>query len=177
MIREAYLDIAIARLEDLLDDLRRVRNGWRPTVTDFPSAPRAEGWWRSSLRVPILRAERVSGHPRLGNTYGLMTTPIALRFEERGLMRTESRWYRLGAPFVPTDRAIADAPRLENWSVYPIGTERLFSGTSILEGRTEGTPRHGPVALMDADAGWLLTESGDLYRLGTRAAADGTPEP
>lgn len=83
-----------ARDEDLL------ASGWTPTPADLADAPYIDQWEDTTYPhsdKPCLRGF-VTGHPRLGTTYA-WTSPIVARGD--GWVRTEGRFYRLGAP-VPT---------------------------------------------------------------------------
>lgn len=78
-------------------DVDLLASGWTPDARTLGTAPRLEGWietlYPGTLQLAL--AGRVTGHPTLGDRR-ILTSPIIAR--GAGWIRTESRFYVLGAP-------------------------------------------------------------------------------
>jgi hypothetical protein len=90
----------IERLEGLARDLRRLLDDGPSTAADHPDAPVIHDWRVHPINV-ICLIEAVSDHPdplvgKRGRTTA--TSDLWLLDPTRGLARTLSRFYRLGAP-------------------------------------------------------------------------------
>ncbi|KPH81418.1 DUF6634 family protein [Bosea vaviloviae] len=101
-----------------IEDLRRLKDGWRPTEADLLDAVGIERW--EVRGSPGTREQFLWGfainHPRLGNQL-IRTSKVLWISEDCTVARTFSRWYRLGErakpmPIEPaTDEPEADALR------------------------------------------------------------------
>ncbi|WP_114945899.1 DUF6634 family protein [Microvirga calopogonii] len=90
----------IERLESLARDLRRLLDEGPSTAADYPDAPVIHGWRAHPIQVMCLIGA-VSGHPDplVGKPGRITATSDLWVFDPaRGLARTLSRVYRLGAP-------------------------------------------------------------------------------
>lgn len=77
----------VAAIRDVLDE------GW-PTKQELQDAPELHNWAYGTRTVPCLRGEAF-GHPALGDGSFIRTSPLMLQNVGVGVVRTESRWYRL----------------------------------------------------------------------------------
>lgn len=89
------LDIEIARLQALVDDLRRLRRGEHPSPAELRVAPSIDQWVIGERKVPCLLG-LVQGHPDLPQLRLSMTSELEVFNGERGYARTRSRLYALG---------------------------------------------------------------------------------
>ena len=90
------LDSLQERLTKLLHDIRDIRVGAIPRLTDLESSPIIEQWSYGLVPAPCIVGS-VRGHPILGNSPRIQTSQLVLIDPENGWARTWSRYYRLGA--------------------------------------------------------------------------------
>lgn len=80
-----------------IEDLRRLKDGWRPTEADLLDAVGIERW--EVRGSPGTREQFLWGfainHPRLGSR-AIRTSRVLWISEDGTVARTFSRWYRLG---------------------------------------------------------------------------------
>lgn len=86
----------IDRLERLLADLKRIRDGAAPNADDLTSAPIIDHYVLGARPVPCLGGH-VTGHPRLGDQASV-TSEVWVFAPDLGWVRTRSRFYLLGRP-------------------------------------------------------------------------------
>jgi len=104
------------RRADAARDADLLASGWRPTAAQLADAPFIDAWVETVYPGTDLPAVygRVTGHPLLGAGPAL-TSPIIARSPSWAWIRTEGRFYRLGAR-----RAVAPADPVaelvEAWS-------------------------------------------------------------
>lgn len=91
---------AADQYERLAADLRRVLADGYPEPDD--SMPLMDNFTVTTRTVPCLRGTAV-GHPTLVATEPTTTSAIALLSLPAGLVRTQSRWYRLGQRLAQDD--------------------------------------------------------------------------
>lgn len=94
-------------------DLRRLREGWRPTEADLTDAVGLEEWIPgvdAQNGLMILIGESIA-HPILGDR-SITTSPVLWISEDRTIARTLSRWYRLGRCGLPTANEPSSGPQL-----------------------------------------------------------------
>lgn len=96
------IDAEIDRLERLLADLRRIREGVAPDTGDFGTAPVIHDYGIGVRRVPCL-VGHVTGHPNLRGPLSI-TSDLWVFAPELGWARTLSRYYVLGKPVDSRDR-------------------------------------------------------------------------
>jgi hypothetical protein len=90
----------IERLEGLARDLRRLLDEGPSTAADCPDAPTIHGWRAHPIQT-ICLIGAVSGHPdpNVGKPGRITaTSDLWILDPARGVARTLSRFYRLGAP-------------------------------------------------------------------------------
>jgi hypothetical protein len=98
IVNRARVTQEIDRLVQLVDDLRKIRDGGGPAEADLNEAPILDHWTRQLRPVPCLAGE-VSDHPLLpGLGRPIVTSDVWVLAEHQGWARTLSRWYRLGRP-------------------------------------------------------------------------------
>jgi hypothetical protein len=85
----------IARLEALLEDLRRLRRGEHPSPAELATAPSIDQWIVANRKVPSL-VGLVQGHPHLPQLRLSQTSDLEVLNVARGYARTRSRLYALG---------------------------------------------------------------------------------
>ncbi|WP_279483331.1 hypothetical protein [Aureimonas sp. SK2] len=91
------LDREIESTAALLRDLRYLRDHRAPSDTMLADA-RVLSAWSSELRmVPCLRG-RPAGHPVVRDGRDAVTSPLRVVALDAGYVRTESRFWLLGAP-------------------------------------------------------------------------------
>lgn len=86
----------IARLENLLCDLRRLAEGRLPSSDSLAMAPLIDGW-AEAVRTVTCLIGRMHGHPTCRGSLSV-TTDVWVWAPELGWARTMSRFYRLGRP-------------------------------------------------------------------------------
>tara|TARA_E500000318_G_scaffold81496_1_gene76760 strand:+ start:10374 stop:10718 length:345 start_codon:yes stop_codon:yes gene_type:complete len=89
-----YLPLEIERLERLLADLKRIRDGDLPSKAELTEAPLIDEYAVAERTFPVLQGY-VHGHPALGTTW-CRTTELWVIAPDLGWVRTLSRFYRLG---------------------------------------------------------------------------------
>ncbi len=90
------VDDEIELLENLLADLKAIRDAAAPKPEDLAAAPILDGWYEHIRPAPCLRGA-VYGHPKLpGVARNIMTSDVAAFAPDDGWARSRSRWYRLG---------------------------------------------------------------------------------
>lgn len=89
-----YIQLEIKRLERLLNDLKRLRDGDFPTEGELSEAPLIDEYTVVDRTFPVLQGY-VHGHPALGTTW-CRTTELWVIAPDLGWVRTLSRFYRLG---------------------------------------------------------------------------------
>lgn len=100
MMQPENLTRLITKLENLVEDLRAIRDGAGLTAADLEGAPVLEHWTRVSRPVWALHGDVVD-HPRLGTRPDVVTSELYLLDPMGGWARTLSRRYRLGRPARP----------------------------------------------------------------------------
>ncbi len=83
-------------------DLRRLRDGWRPSAKDLVGAVELQDWLpvtHTEVGVPVLLGNAVN-HPILGSR-PIVTSAVLWLSEDRTIARTLSRWYKLGTCALP----------------------------------------------------------------------------
>lgn len=87
-------------VETYLTAFRAVRHGPEPAHSE-PDAPCLTNWTAAIRGREIVLVGSVTRHPILGDTR-VQTSTLIYVSQDRQWARTLSRWYRLGAAFVPT---------------------------------------------------------------------------
>ena len=97
--RAMPVDVAdeLARLEQLVVDLKHIAAGHVPDPRNISMAPIIDKWAVAARPVPSLIGI-VSGHPCIKDRRVSMTAPVVLLSPEMGWARTMSNLYRLGFP-------------------------------------------------------------------------------
>ena len=85
----------LARLEQLLVDLRHIAAGHTPDIKNLNAAPVVDDWTIIPRLRPALTGF-VVGHPRLTDGQLTVTSPLEILAPEFGWARTGSRMVRLG---------------------------------------------------------------------------------
>ncbi len=88
------IEFKIEVLERLLIDLKRIRDGQRPTADELAEAPIIHGYEIEHRLAPALRG-LIFDHPLLGTTIGT-TSDLWFIAPDKRWVRTLSRFYRLG---------------------------------------------------------------------------------
>ena len=91
-------------LRALAADLDRIEAGAAPTPAELAAAPLLFDWGVTVLRFPAL-AGSVIGHPRLGDRPHVRTTAVFAAAGNMAWVRTQNRFYRLGARATGTGEA------------------------------------------------------------------------
>lgn len=89
------LDAEIARVRNILLDLRHLRDHGSPPGDVLAEAPFLDDWCPAARAVPCLVGQP-SGHPHVSSRRRAMTSPLLVLSTELGFARTESRIWRLG---------------------------------------------------------------------------------
>lgn len=84
----------LATLENLVRDLRAVRDGTGPTSAELQYAPLLDGYHLEPY-LSFCLSGQVTGHPSLGDTH-IHTSQLWVINQQQGWARTFSRYYRLG---------------------------------------------------------------------------------
>jgi hypothetical protein len=92
----------LEKLGRLAKDIRDLMNGIPPSAEVLEAAPRMSGWRLAKYEMPALIGE-VNAHPLLPGERSILTSPIAIIGQEFGWVRTHSRYYRLGPPYIAPD--------------------------------------------------------------------------
>lgn len=92
------LDLEIARLAQLLTDLKQLRRGRAPNADVLEMSPVIEGWSFVKRRVPCLTGIFFD-HPTIDEGEVGYTSEVMVIDTDRGFARTRSRYYTLGAKF------------------------------------------------------------------------------
>jgi hypothetical protein len=87
----------IARLDNLLADLRHLAKGHMPTERNIGAAPVIEHWAEATRPEPCL-VGRMVGHPDCVGPLSV-TSGVWVYAPDFGWARTLSRFYRLGRPY------------------------------------------------------------------------------
>nr|WP_246711512.1 DUF6634 family protein [Rhizobium leguminosarum] len=82
----------IKRLRAIADDLEDV--GQATPAESIPDGVLIKNWALAQRTVPCLIGN-ATGHPTIGNTRPMFSSPIYYIDTERRIARTFSRWYRL----------------------------------------------------------------------------------
>ena len=91
------IEVTIEKLRRLASDLARIRSGKGPTRAEIVGAPVLD-WWAVGIRpVPCL-VGAAHGHPLLREQSRIVTSELFAIDTCRGVARTYSRFYKLGAP-------------------------------------------------------------------------------
>lgn len=105
--RLSLTDLA-KRRRDVAQDVDLLASGWTPNSRTLAAAPRLEDWREATYPgtdLPCL-VGRVVGHPTIGDG-PVTTSPIIAQGEGvTQWIRTESRFYVLGAPRPPSVNAL-----------------------------------------------------------------------
>ena len=91
------LDLEIESAANLLRDLRHLREHRMPTDAMLSGAPLLRGWSSALRPVPCLRGRSV-GHPVVLDGRDAVTSPLRVVSIDLGFVRTENRFWLLGAP-------------------------------------------------------------------------------
>lgn len=89
------LDKEIARLEAMLDELRRLRRGEHPSPDELAAAPSIDQWELSTRPAPCI-VGLIRGHPSVPQLKYAVTSDVEVINAARGYARTRSRLYVLG---------------------------------------------------------------------------------
>ncbi|MXQ10451.1 hypothetical protein [Microvirga makkahensis] len=93
---DTLLDIEIARLESLVSDLERLRDGGVPAAEEIAAAPIIDQW-EVAMRSEAALIGLIQGHPRgLSMLRPSVTSGLWIIDPVRGYARTLSRIYALG---------------------------------------------------------------------------------
>ncbi|MCF1504030.1 hypothetical protein L0F51_09670 [Afifella sp. H1R] len=84
----------VARVEALAADLGALHQGRIPAAQDLTGAPMIDRWAFVSISTSALMGH-VTGHPVLG-TREVLTSAVWVAAPDFGVVRTLSRYYRLG---------------------------------------------------------------------------------
>lgn len=95
------IDSEINRLERLLADLRRIRDGMAPNTDDLASAPSIHHYGIGA-RSAMCLVGHVTGHPNVRGSLSV-TSDLWVFAPELGWARTLSRFYALGKPVESRD--------------------------------------------------------------------------
>ena len=98
------LDREIESTAALLRDRRYLRDHRGPSDAMLAGAPVLSGWSSALRPVPCLRG-RPCGHPVVRDGRGAVTSPVRVVSLGDGYVRTESRFWLLGAPKTEVGRA------------------------------------------------------------------------
>lgn len=93
----ARLDREIARLSELLEDLKTLQRDQAPSPAVLKKSPTLEGWKLSTRPVPCLAGVYLD-HPTIPSGYIGVTSELIAIDVGRGFARTRSRFYALGQP-------------------------------------------------------------------------------
>lgn len=91
------LDREIEITAALLRDLRYLRDHRALSDAMMAAAPVLTGWSSALRMVPCLRGQP-AGHPVVGDERDAVTSPLRVVALDAGYVRTESRFWLLGAP-------------------------------------------------------------------------------
>ncbi len=91
------LDREIESTAALLRDLRYLRDHSTPSKAMLAGAPVLTGWSSAVRMIPCLRG-RPAGHPVVRDGRDAVTSPLRVVALDAGYVRTESRFWLLGAP-------------------------------------------------------------------------------
>ncbi len=100
----AAVEVEIARLRYLIADLEKMLRDGPPTADDLAGAPILEEW-DYALRPVLCMDGTVSGHPDIRDGRLAKTSEILVMDHARTVIRTISRWYRLGRENLEYDLA------------------------------------------------------------------------
>lgn len=91
------LDRGIDSTAALLRDLRYLRDHRAPSGAMLAGAPVLTGWSSALRMVPCLRG-RPAGHPVVRDGRDAITSPLRVVALDAGYVRSENRFWLLGAP-------------------------------------------------------------------------------
>lgn len=91
------LDHEIESTAALLRDLQYLRDHRTPSATMLAGAPVLTGWSSALRMVPCLRG-RSAGHPVVRDGRDAVTSPLRVVALDAGYVRSENRFWLLGAP-------------------------------------------------------------------------------
>jgi hypothetical protein len=88
----------IDRLHRLVQDLRRLQDGFVPTDADLAGVPLLEAWSWVLDRGHLCAMGIVSQHPFIEDGHRCVTSAVMVVAENDAWVRTVNRFYRLGRP-------------------------------------------------------------------------------
>ncbi len=91
------LDREIESTAALLRDLRYLRDHRTPSAAMLAGAPLLAGWSSALCMVPCLRG-RPAGHPAVRDGRDAITSPLRVVALDAGYVRSENRFWLIGAP-------------------------------------------------------------------------------
>ncbi len=89
------LDHKIMRYNDLLSDLRALRDGFEPLPKVLEDGPKLENWTFATRPAPCLSGVFID-HPKIDSWRPGITSELFFIDIERSFARTRSRFYALG---------------------------------------------------------------------------------
>ncbi|OYR15237.1 DUF6634 family protein [Brucella thiophenivorans] len=92
-----YLNEMIELLQNLLEDLKSLRDGNELNSEVLSKSPVLNGWSQTTRSTACLEGV-VQEHPRLGKSKVILTSDLYYLDPEMRFARTLSRYYRLGKP-------------------------------------------------------------------------------
>lgn len=98
------LDREIESTSALLRDLQYLRDHREPSDVMLAGAPILTDWSSALRMVPCLRG-RPTGHPVVHDGGDAVTSPLRVVALDAGYVRTDNRFWLLGAPAMEVDRA------------------------------------------------------------------------
>lgn len=93
----AEIQSDIERLQGLVRDLERIRQGHHPDAAILADAPVLDGWSLARRSEDCL-VGRVTGHPRIQDGRVAVTSGLWMLAPALGYARSLNRFYRLGQP-------------------------------------------------------------------------------